>query len=158
MNTAYPFATAEYASKRWSLYAGCYMFACATAVAVLFSGPFALAAEVMGVRTEYWAVVIASPVFGIGAVVWLGIVERRGSYSYVLGGAFGLITALIAGLLWTAQFIRVWSFEMTAVPMVAVLIVLVVGISAVAGVVTALPLMYVRRRLRTAPAEKANPQ
>lgn len=158
MNTAYLFAGDEYASERWSLCAGLYMFGCATAVALLFFSMFALAAEVIGFRTGYWAVIIASPAFVIGAVVWLGLVERRRSYSYVLGGAFGFITALATGLLWTTQFIRVWSLKMMAVPMVAVLIALVLGISGVAGVLTALPLMYVRRRVNTEPAGRAGPR
>lgn len=134
-------------SGKWSLCAGVYMFVCGVATTLLLSDVLVLLADAIGLTTRYWMIVLASPAFAIGAVVWWTTIERRGSYTYPLGGAFGVITTLLAGLLWTAQFIRFWGFEMIGVPMIAFLTVFVLGSVATVGVLTALPLMYARRRL-----------
>jgi hypothetical protein len=134
-------------SRNWSLSAGLYMFLCGVVVALLLSDLVSLLADVIGLSTGYWMVIVASPAFAIGAVVWWVTVERRQSYSYLVGGAFGLVTALFTGLLWTAQFIRFWGVEMAEIPIIGLLILLVLGLTAIAGIVVALPLMYARRRL-----------
>lgn len=125
------------------------MFVWGTVVALLLSEILALLADVIGLSAEYWMLVLASPTLAIGAVVWWGVVERRDSYTYLLGSAFGLITALFTGLLWTVRFILVWGFEMAAIPITAFLIVFVLGFAAIAGVLAAIPLMYVRRRSKS---------
>lgn len=125
------------------------MFVCGTAVALLLSDMLVLLVDVIGLSTEYWMVILASPAFAIGAVVWWTTVERRDSYTYILGGAFGLITALLTGLLWTVQFLRSWGFEMAKIPIITFLIVFVLGFTAIAGAITAIPLMYTRRRLNS---------
>lgn len=136
-------------SRKWSLYAGLYMFICGIVVALLLSDMLALLADVIGLSTRYWMVILASPAFGIGAVIWWMAIERRDSYTYFRGGTFGLVTALLTGLLWTAQFIRFWGFEMAEIPIIVFLIVFVLGIVAIAGILTAIPLMYARRRLNS---------
>lgn len=134
-------------ARAWALSAGIYMFVCGTVVSILLSDVLALLADVIGLPTEYWMVILASPAFAIGAVVWWTVVERRELYTYRLGCAFGLVTALFTGLLWTGQFIFVWSVEMAAIPIVSFIIALVVGLTAVAGLLASIPLMYVRRQL-----------
>jgi hypothetical protein len=140
--------------RTWALYAGVYMFVCAAVVAVLLSDILALLADVIGLPAAYWPVIVAGPAFGIGAVAWWTIVERRASYTYRLGAVFGGVTALLTGLLWTGRFILVWSVEMAAVPVITYLIAFVVGVTAVAGVLTSIPLMYVRRQFRSEIATK----
>jgi hypothetical protein len=130
------------------------MFVCAVLVALLLSDVLSLLADGLGLPTEYWMVILASPAFAIGTVVWWVAIERRNSQSYLLCGAFGLATAVFTGLLWTAQFVRFWGVEMAEVPAVGFLIALVLGITAIAGVVLALPLMYARRRLPRDPRDR----
>lgn len=128
------------------------MFICGVVVTLILSDLLSLLADVIGLSTGYWMVIVASPAFAIGAVVWWATVERRQSYSYLVGGAFGLVTALLTGLLWTAQFIRFWGVEMAEIPIIGFLILLVLGLTAIAGVAVALPLMYARRRLNSDPS------
>lgn len=129
------------------MFAGLYMFVCATATALLLDEVLALLADVIGLPTPYWMAVLASPVLVVGAVVWWAVVERRDSYSYLLGGTFGPVTALLTGLLWTGRFASLWGIEMLAVEIVSLLVVFVLGLAVVAGALAGLPLMYARRRL-----------
>lgn len=139
-------------SRKWSLCAGLYTFVCGTVAAFVLSDVLALLADVIGLRTEYAMVALASPALVIGTVAWWAVVERRSAYTYLRGGTFGLVTALLTGLLWTARFVTVWGFEMLAVPVVPFLVVFVLGVAAVAGVLTGLSLMYARRRLNGRPS------
>lgn len=123
------------------------MFVCGTVTALLLSDVLVLLADVIGLSTEYWTVVLASPVLVVGTVVWWLAIERRGSYSYLSGGLFGFLTALLTGLLWTVQFVRYWGVEMVEVPMVGLLISFVLGFVAVVGTLSGIPLLYARRRL-----------
>lgn len=132
---------------KWSIGAGIYMFVWATATAFLLYDVLVLLAEVIGLPTGYAMVVLASPALVFGAVAWWAVVERRNAYTYRFAGTFGLVTALLTGLLWTVRFVSVWGFEMVAVDIVTLLVVLVLGLAVVAGVLTGLPLMYARRRL-----------
>lgn len=123
------------------------MFVCATATAFLLHDLLGLLGEVIGLPAAYAMVILASPALAIGAVVWWAVVERRDAYTYRLGGAFGLVTALLTGLLWTVRFVGFWGFEMLVIPIVAFLVAFVLGLTALAGVLAGLPLMYARRRL-----------
>lgn len=134
-------------SVTWSAVAGLYTFGWAVVVSLLLSDVLELLSEVIALPESYWMVVLASPALLVGTGVWWGLVERRASYRYGSGALFGLITALVVGLLWTVRFVTVWGVEMLAAPMVATLAAIVVGFVAVAGVVVGLPLMYVRRRV-----------
>lgn len=136
-------------SRRWSLYAGFYMFICGTVVAVLLSDMLSLLADVIGLPTKFWMVIVAGPAFAVGAGVWWVVIERHSAYTYRRGSAFGLLTALLTGGLWTAQFIRIWGVEMAEIPIIAFFILFVLGFAAIAGVLTAVPLMYARRRQGT---------
>jgi hypothetical protein len=154
MGTVGSFTAVIDSSRNRSLSAGLYMFVCAVLVALLLSDVLSLLADGLGLPAGYWMVILASPAFAIGTVVWWVAIERRNSQSYLLCGAFGLATAVVTGLLWTAQFVRFWGVEMAETPAVGYLIALVLGITAIAGVVLALPLMYVRRRLRRDPRDR----
>lgn len=132
---------------RWSVYAGLYLFVCGTAVAFLFADILVLLASVIGLPERYALGVLASPAFVVGAVVWWGFVEQPRAYSYLIGGAVGLVTALITGLVWTVRFVTVWGFEMLAVDAVFLLVGFVLGMVVIAGGITGLPLMYARRHL-----------
>ncbi|ESS09641.1 MAG: hypothetical protein A07HN63_00446 [uncultured archaeon A07HN63] len=134
-------------SRRWSVFAGVYLFLCGTAVAVLLSDLLGLLADVIGLSVEHWMVVLAGPAAPIGAGVWWIAVERRGAYSYLAATLFGLTATLLTGLLWTGRFIQVWSLELAAVRMTGLLILVVLGFTAVSGVLAAVPFMYLRRRV-----------
>lgn len=134
---------------QWSMYAGLYTFVCGTATAYLLYDVLALLADVIGLPTAYAMVLLASPTLVVGAGAWWTIVERRDSYAYRHGGAFGVVTALLTGLLWTVQFVRVWGLEMLVIPIGSFLVLLVLGFALIAGLLAGLPLMYARRRLRT---------
>lgn len=134
------------------------MFVCGTVTAFLLSDMLALLADVLGLATDYWMLVLASPVLVIGTVVWWRLVERRDSYTYVRGGTFGLVTALLTGFLWAVQFIAFWGIEMAAVPVIAFLVLFVLGFVATTGALTGITLMYARRRLdRGLPGAKNQP-
>jgi hypothetical protein len=134
-------------SRRWAVFAGVYLFLCGTAVAVLLSDLLGLLADVIGLSVAYWMVLLAGPVGPIGAGVWWLAVERRGAYSYLAATLFGLTATLLTGLLWTGRFIQVWSLELAAVRMTGLLILVVLGFTAVSGVLAAVPFMYLRRRV-----------
>lgn len=147
MDTALRPSSSLSPSMKWSIYAGLYMFACATVTAFILYDILALLAKVIGFPAPYSMVVLASPTLVIGTVVWWAAVERRDSYTYLFGGIFGLLTALLTGVLWTVRFVSSWGFEMLVVPVVSFLVVFVLGVAVVAGIFTGLPLMYARRRL-----------
>ncbi len=134
-------------STRWAIYAGLYLFLCGLATVYLLSDILGLLADVINLPTRYTLVILASPILGIGTGVWWLIVERRDSYSYLYGGLVGLLTALLTGLLWTARFIAIWGMEMITLPMVALIVLYVLGFVVIAGTLTGLPLMYARRKL-----------
>lgn len=131
----------------WSLVAGLYTFVCGTATAFALSDLLMLLASVIGLPTPWALVAFACPTLVVGPVVWWTLVERRGSHTYLLGGTFGLLTALLTGLLWTGRFVQVWGVELAVVPAVSLLVGIVLGVAALAGVLTGLPMMYARRRL-----------
>lgn len=132
---------------RWSIYAGLYMFVCGVATAFVLYDLLALLASVIGLPEGYAMAILPSPALVVGTVVWWAVVERRGSYSYLLGGAFGLVTALLTGLLWTVRFASSWGIEMLEVEIISFLVVFVLGLVVITGALTGLPLMYARRRL-----------
>lgn len=90
--------------------------------------------------------IFASPALVFGAVAWWGFVERRATYQYRFGALFGLVTALLTGMIWTGRFIDFWGIERVMIPLIAFLVFYILGLAVVAGVLTALPLMYARRR------------
>lgn len=132
---------------RWSVYAGLYAFVCATALAFLLSDVLVLLGDVLGLPGAYSMFIFASPTLAIGASVWWALVERRGAYSYVIGGAFGLVTALLTGLLWVLRFVSTWGLEMLRANGIQILVGFVLGMAVVAGGLSGLGLMYARRRL-----------
>lgn len=147
MDTAFHPSYRVSSSIRWSISAGLYMFVCGTTMAFLLDDLLSILADVIGVPTEYSMAILASPALVIGTVAWWTVIERRDSYTYLLGGIFGLVTALLTGVLWTARFVRFWGFEMLTVDGVSLLVVLVLGLAIVTGFLTGLPLMYARRHL-----------
>ncbi|WP_423996764.1 hypothetical protein [Halorubrum trapanicum] len=143
-------ATGARASRRWSLFAGVYAFCCAAFTAASLSTVLGLFGEVIGLPTALIAPILAAPALFAGPLVWWALVERRGTVTYLRGAGFGLLTALVTGVLWTARFVSVWSPEMLAADPVRLLVGFVFAAVAVAGVVVGLPITYVRRRSRGA--------
>jgi len=135
---------------RWSLYAGGYAFGCAALTAFLLSDLLGLFAEVIGLPPVAGMPLLATPALVVGAVVWWALVERRDAPTYLRGAAFGLLTALLTGTLWTVRFVSVWSVEMLTAGPVPLLVGFVLGAVAVAGVLVGLPITYARRRSRRA--------
>lgn len=62
---------------KWSIYAGFYMFGCATVTVFFLNDILGLLANVIGIPAQYAIVVLASPALLIGTVTWWGIVEWR---------------------------------------------------------------------------------
>lgn len=152
MATALPPTRSVSPSIKWSVYAGLYTFLCGSATAFILSDMLGLLADVIGLPARYAMILLASPTLVIGAGTWWAVVERRASFTYLGGGTFGLVTALLTGLLWTGWFVRVWGFEMLAIPIVSFLVLLVLGMVGVAGLLAGLPFMYARRRREGGPS------
>ena len=150
MDTALPPNARLTAARRWSLYAGAYAFGCAALTAFLLSDVLGLFAAVIGLPAAASTPLLATPALAVGGLVWWAVVERRGTVTYLRGAAFGLLTALLTGALWTARFASVWGPEMLAAGPVRLLVGFVLGAVAVAGVLVGLPITYVRRRSRRA--------
>ena len=150
MNESLRRTAASTSSVRWSLLAGAYAFCCAAFTAASLSTVLDLFGEVIGLPTAFVVPILAAPALLAGALVWWALVERRGTVTYLRGAAFGLLTALITGLVWTARFVSVWSPEMLAADPVRLLVGFVFAAVAVAGILVGLPITYVRRRSRGA--------
>ncbi|TKX72360.1 hypothetical protein EXE46_15915 [Halorubrum sp. GN11_10-6_MGM] len=142
-------------SRRWSIFAGVYAFGCAVLTASLLSTVLGVFAEVIGLPAALAVPLLATPALAAGTAAWWALVERRGSVTYVRGAAFGLLTALITGGFWTARFASVWSVEMLTAGPVPLLVGVVFGAVAVAGILVGLPFTYARRRRR--PPADASP-
>jgi hypothetical protein len=134
--------------QRWALLAGGYAFGCATLTAFALSDMLGLFAEVIGLPAALSMPLLATPALVIGGGVWWALVERRGRPTYPRGAAFGLLTALATGAVWTTRFVSVWSLEMLTAGPVPLLVGVVLGMVAVAGVLVGLPITFVRRRSR----------
>ena len=150
------FAFERDTARRWSVYAGLYMCICGTVMAILLSDVLSILADAVGLPSGYWTIVVASPAIAIGAVVWWAVIERHDSHTYRRGIVFGLLTALLTGVLWTGYFITIWGFEMAEVPIIAFFIGLVLAFAALAGVLSAIPLMYARHRLDNRSSDETN--
>lgn len=149
MDTALPTRSGVSHPIRWSLYAGLYTFGAGVLTAVVLSDMLVILADVIGLPPSYWPVIFASPTLLVGTGTWWLIVERRESYTYGFGALFGLSTALLTGLVWTARFVSVWGIEMVVIPIITFLVVSVLESAVIAGLVTGLPMMYARRRSRS---------
>ncbi|SMO72125.1 hypothetical protein [Halorubrum cibi] len=146
MDVVVPLVSRLSPSQRWSLLAGVYAFGCAALTAVLLSDVLGLFAEVIGLPPTLSMLLLASPALVAGAGIWWALVERRGAYTYPAGAAFGLLTALSTGAVWTVRFVSVWGVEMLTAGPVPLLVGFVLGMTALAGVLVGLPFAYVRRR------------
>lgn len=133
-------------AMKWSAYAGLYAFCCGTLLAIALDDILSILADVIGVPAAYSALVFAVPALPVGTVMWWALAERRESYGYVTGVAFGAVSALLTGQVWTARLVYYWGFEVLSVPMIAVLVAFVVALATLAGVVAGVPIMYARRR------------
>lgn len=134
------------ATVRWSMYSGVYLFVWGVGLAAALSDILRLLADAIGLPRGYWMVVIAAPVLVLGPGLWWGLVERRRAYAYRWGGLFGLVIAVMTGLLWTVRFVSVWGLEMIGVTPVLILAAVVLGIVALAGLLTGIVFMACRRR------------
>lgn len=132
-------------SHTWSIGAGIYLFLCGIVTTVMLQDILVLFSEVIGLPPVYAIVILPGPALLIGSVVWWRVIEDRGSYSYVSGALFGLLTALGTGCFWVLQFVSVWSTDMLVVPIVSYITALVLGIVMAAGILAGLPFMYGRR-------------
>ena len=148
MDDSHPSGSRHRASQRWSLLAGLYAFCCAALTALFLSSVLDVFADVIGLPAAFATPILAAPALLAGASVWWMLVERPRTATYPRGAAFGLVTALVTGLVWTVRFVSVWSPEMLAADPVRLIVGFVLGAVAVAGVLVGLPITYVRRRSR----------
>ena len=138
-------------STRWSLYAGFYMYACGTMIAFVLSDILLLLTEIIGLDPAYSLFLLAGPAFVVGGVAWWALIERHQSYTYLRGGVFGSLSALVTGLLWTLQFVSVWGLKMLTADTVPLVVGVVLGVVTVGGILTGLPFMFARRRSTARP-------
>lgn len=138
---------------KWSAYAGVYAFLCGVVLLVLLRPVADTLVRLLALPAGYSVFLLAGPVTVIGAGVWWAVVERRGEYTYRLGGIVGMLTALFTVLLWVLLFAIVWGPVSVLAGGVLVFFVLVV--SAPVAFIAGLPLMYARHRLGTGPSDGA---
>ncbi|WP_434522489.1 hypothetical protein [Halorubrum sp. AS12] len=132
--------------RRWSLLAGGYAFACGAITAGLLSTLLSLFAEVVGLPPSFPVPLLAAPALLVGTAVWWLLVERRATYTYPAGIAFGALTALVTGLCWTAWFLVVWSVDLLAAGPTPLLVGLVFALTTAAGALIGPPIVFARRR------------
>ncbi|VTT87691.1 hypothetical protein DM2_1025 [Halorubrum sp. DM2] len=133
--------------RGWALLAGGYAFACGALVAVLLSDVLRLFVDVAGLPAGFPVPLLAAPALVVGPPCWWRLIERRRAFSYRAGAAYGLLTALCTGGLWTGWFVTVWGVEMLAAGPVLLIVAFTLGFAAVAGLLVGLPLAYARRRV-----------
>lgn len=143
MNATYRTVVPRSAETRWALYAGCYFFAAATAVALALHPFLSLLGRAIGVVGPLAAVVFAGPALLFGTVGWWGIVERSGWHSFLAAGVVGLLTAAATGVVWTVRFLVGWGVEMAVA--IWILVAFVLAAAVVGGTLAGLPLMALRR-------------
>ncbi|GAA0719075.1 high-affinity Fe2+/Pb2+ permease [Halorubrum trapanicum] len=135
-------------SRRWSIYAGVYAFGCGAVTAGLLSTLLSLFAEVVGLPPSFPVPLLAAPALLVGTAVWWLLVERPAAYTYRAGIAYGALTALGTGLLWTAWFLVVWSVDLLVAGPTPLLVGLVIGLTTAAGALIGPPITFLRRRRR----------
>jgi uncharacterized membrane protein len=141
------------ASAKWSLYAGGYAFLCAAVLVRLLSPISTTLMSLLHLPESYAGVVLALPVVGIGAAVWWAVVERRNRYTYPLGAAAGLTTALLTVAFWSLAFAVVWDVALLLAGGVPVALVSLV-VAPVASVVGVL-MMSIRHRRGEKPRKES---
>jgi len=155
VTSALPTDSRAVGRRRWSLYAGAYAFGCGAATAVLLSSVLRVFTEVIGFPASFPVSLLAAPALLVGGAVWWALVERRDAYTYPRGVAYGALTALGTGLLWTAWFLVVWSVDLLAAGPTPLLVGLVLGLTTAAGALIGLPITFLRRRSRAGSAADA---
>ncbi|WP_424014655.1 hypothetical protein ACOZ35_01090 [Halorubrum xinjiangense] len=155
MDTSVSSASGPAPSRRWSLYAGFYAVGCGAVTAGLLSTVLSVFAQVIGLPESFPVPLLAAPALLVGGAVWWLLVERRGAYTYRAGVAYGAVTALGTGLVWTAWFTLVWSVEMLAAGPTRLLVGFVLGAVTAAGTLIGVPITYLRRRSRARSAADA---
>lgn len=134
-------------TRRWSLAAGLYMYACGTVIALALNDVLVLFGEVIGLAPPFSMLVLAVPALVIAPLVWWRLVERPAEYSSVRGGAFGLFTALLTAIAWILRFVTVWGAEMLAAGPVLLIVGFVLAAVSIGGVLAGTPFMFLRRRM-----------
>lgn len=129
----------------WSIVAGCYAFLCSAALMASLNPIHRTMAGILGVEAGNPALVLASPAALLGAAAWWTVVERAGPETYLRGALFGGLTAVATVTAWVLRALSVWGFELVTTGWFVIAWML--GMTAVAGVVTGVPLVVVRRRL-----------
>lgn len=138
--------TGNSSATRWTLAAGLYTYAIGTVLAFAMDEILGLFGEVIGLTPPLSLLVFGTPALVVGAATWWVLVERPATYGYLRGGAFGLLTALITGLVWTARFVTVWGAEMLVAGPVPLLVGFVLIIVCAGGLIAGLPFTFARRR------------
>ncbi|QLD87018.1 hypothetical protein HWV23_15230 [Natronomonas halophila] len=133
------------ASTKWSLYAGGYAFLCAAVLVRVVAPISTTLMALLNLPESYAGVVLALPVVGIGTAVWWAVIERRNRYTYSLGAAAGLTTALLTVVFWSLAFAVVWDFAilLAGSVLVALVVLIVAPVASVVGVL----MMSIRHRL-----------
>jgi hypothetical protein len=143
------------ASTKWSLYAGVYAFLCAAVLVRVLAPISTTLIELLNLPGSYAGVVLALPVVGIGTAVWWALVERRNRFTYSLGAATGLTTALLTVVFWSLAFAVVWDFAVLLAGGVLVALVSLV-VAPVASVVGVLMMSIRHRRGERLPKESTH--
>jgi hypothetical protein len=141
----------SHSAVKWSSYVGVYIFLCSTAT-LLILGPISnTLGKLLGFPAVLSELLLAVPVSLIGAAVWWALTERREAYSYRIGAATGVVTALATVLFWVFVYSIIWGSLVVLAG--GVLIGFVLAVVAPVAVVIGVTAMYVRRELGDGLAE-----
>ena len=135
----------SHSAIKWSSYVGVYAFICSTATLAILYPISNTLGKLLGFPAVLSEVLLAVPVTVIGAAVWWALAERREAYSYRIGAATGVLTALSTVLFWVLVYSVIWGSlaVLAGGVLIAFVLAVVVPVATLVGVTG----MYIRRRL-----------
>lgn len=130
---------------KWSSYVGVYAFVCSTATLLILSPISNTLGKLLRFPAVLSEVLLAIPVTVVGAAVWWALAERREAYSYRIGAATGVLTALSTVLFWVLVYSVIWGSlaVLAGGVLIGFVLAVVVPVAILAGVTG----MYIRRQL-----------
>ena len=135
----------SHSAIKWSLYVGVYAFICSTATLLILYPVSNTLGKLLGFPAVLSEILLTVPVTVIGAAVWWALAERREAYSYRIGAATGVLTALSTVLFWVLVYSVIWGS--LAVLAGGVLIVFVLAVVVPVATLVGVTGMYIRRQL-----------
>lgn len=133
------------AKTRWSAYVAIYAFVVGAGLLVPLGVVAETITKVLGVGTESTGIVVPGSGALIGGIIWWAIVERREAYTFLAGGAAGLVTGGLTVSVWALAGALLYGPG--AILVVGPVILFVLGVVSPIACIGLLPMMYARRQL-----------